>query len=58
MVDKKNNKKIDEEFEEITLEQENVLLEEGGYKEKLKKIKKELKECQDKNKEYLDGWQG
>lgn len=48
MHDKNNDK------EEIIYEEEGTS---DSAEEKLKKIKKELKKCQEEKQEYLDGWQ-
>jgi len=43
--------------DEIELETDEEALEEEGLKEKLKKLRAELKQCQKEKAEYLAGWQ-
>ena len=47
----------EETNDEIELETDEELLEEEGLKEKLKKLREELKACQKEKAEYLAGWQ-
>ncbi len=47
----------EEANDEIELETDEEALEDEGLKEKLKKLREELKQCQKEKTEYLAGWQ-
>jgi molecular chaperone GrpE len=54
----KMNQKINNNFEkESEIEAEESGLEEKNLREKIKKLKNDLKECQKEKMEYLTGWQ-